>query len=130
MNEVHLLIDGSMRRRIQAAAARHIERIGAGTIDLVQEIEKPCFSIPVLRRFQNDRSRSVAKNDASGAVGVVDNRRHYISSDNHDTLVSASGDELRAILQRKKKRRTRSRKIHAPNLLRSKFVLHQARSGR
>src|SRR5260221_14335548 len=98
MNEVHLLIDGSMRRRIQAAAARHIERIGAGTIDLVQEIEKPDFPVAILRRFQYDRSRAVAKNDARSAIGVIDNRRHHISADNHDTLVRASRNELGTVL--------------------------------
>jgi hypothetical protein len=49
--------------------------------------------------FYDYRAGAVAEDDAGCAVGVVDDRRHYVRADDHHFLVRSGLHELRAYLQ-------------------------------
>ncbi len=93
----------------------------------MQKVDEP--DRLVFRRFEQDRTRSIAKDDAGRAIGVVDDRRHHVGADHQHFLVRSGRDELRSSLQRVNKRRTSRRDIESPDILRAEFVLHQT-SGR
>jgi hypothetical protein len=51
--------------------------------------------------FQEHRAGAVAKQDAVGAVGVVNDGRHFIGAHHNDLFISTGLDELRACSQGK-----------------------------
>ena len=120
MNEVHLLVDRFVGRRIQTSAARHVKRARARAIHFVQKVNES--EGIVFRWFEQDRARSIAEDDAGGAVGVVDDRRHHVRADHQHFLMRSAGDKLRSCLQRVDKRRTSSRNIESPDVLRAELV--------
>src|SRR5450432_3836562 len=85
---------------------------------------------PVFGRFQDDGARTVAEQNAGGAVGVVEDGSHHIRADHQNFLVRAGGYELRSGLQGEDKSRAGGREIEAPTALCSQLVLHQAGGGR
>src|SRR5581483_9214161 len=66
---VHLLVDGLVRRRIQAAAALQVETHTARSVDLIHCVDKPYLAL--FGRLQQHRTAAVAEEHAGGAVGVV-----------------------------------------------------------
>ena len=82
--------------------------------------------ICILRRFQQRRSCSIAENHASGAIGVIDDRRHHIRSNHQHPSVNPGANELCAYLHRIKKGRTGSGEIESPRSLCTQLVLHHA----
>src|ERR1700751_418176 len=124
VNEVHLLSDSVMRRGVEAAASGHLKGAAAGAIDFVQKIDE------AQRIFfgwlQNHRSRAIAKDDASGAIGVVYDGRHYICPNHHDFFVGTRRNELCPGLQGIDERGTGRREVESPDVLSTELVLHQA----
>ncbi len=76
--------------------------------------------------LENHRACAVAKNHASGAVGVVDDRGHHVRADHQDALVSARGDELRPRLHGVDESGTGAGEIESPHAVGAKLVLNQA----
>src|SRR6266566_5157265 len=93
---VHSFCDRLLARRVQAAAAGHKEILAAGAIDLVNEVDQT--DGVVFGRFKNCRARTVSKDHTSGAVSVVDDRRHYVGADYQHTFLGAAGNQLRSYL--------------------------------
>ena len=69
MHHVHILIDGVVRRGIQRAAARHIQKFPARAVHVVRKIQN---AFVISRRFQQDRARAIAKQNRRPAILVID----------------------------------------------------------
>ena len=82
---VHSLLDRFLARGVQAASAGHVKELGAGTVDFMDVVDQPHGII--FRGLQNHRARAIAKDHAGGAVGVVDDRRHHVSTNHQHALV-------------------------------------------
>ena len=121
---VHLLLHRVVGGGIQAAAARHVQRAGTGTVNLVDVVDEPKGI--VFRRLQNHGTRTVAKNHASRAIRVINNRRHHVGADHHHLLVHAGGHKLGTGLHSVQKRGAGGRKIESPDPGHAQFVLHEA----
>ena len=76
--------------------------------------------------FDQDRTGSIAKYDASGAIGVVNDRRHRVSADDQDLRLSAGFDQLGSHLQGIEKTGARRGKVEAPRAVGAELVLDQA----
>ena len=124
VHKMHLCCDRLRRRRMQAPAARHIQRRGTRSIDLMVVVDQS--DLAVFARLQQHRTRAIAKDHASRPVRVVDDRAHHIRSNHQHLLVHPALNQLRPYLQRVRKTRARRRKIEPPRALRSNLVLHQA----
>src|ERR1035438_6926019 len=111
-----------------AYSDRHIEKLAAGTIDFVNEVDQPDGVI--FGGFQNRRARTVPEDHAGGAVGVVDDRRHYVGANHEYARVYSAGNELRSHLHGVEKGRAGGGKIESPRSLRAQLVLHHAGCGR
>ena len=59
MDEMHLLLHGLVRRRIQAAARGHIKKFSARPVNFVQIIEDSEFLLRAW--FEKHRSRGIAE---------------------------------------------------------------------
>src|SRR5208282_3777170 len=125
VNEMHLLVDGIVTGWIQASAAWHVQRLATRSVDFVQKVDET--DGVVFGGLEQDRACSIAKDDAGGAVGVVDDRRHYVCSDDEHFLVGSGRNELRSRLQGINKRRTSAGEIESPDVLRAEFVLDKTR---
>jgi hypothetical protein len=79
--------------------------------------------------LNQDRTGAIAENDASGAVGVVDDRRHRIGADDQDLGVRTRLDQLSAHLQGVKKTGASCGKVKSPGAVGTQLVLHQAGGG-
>ena len=127
MDVVHPLVHRFLGGGMEASAAGHVERTTAGTIHFMNEIDHALGV--VLGRLQDHRARAVAKYHAGGAIGVVDDRRHYVRSNHHDFFVGSGRDELRPGLQRINECGAGGGKIESPDSLCAQLVLHQAGGG-
>src|SRR5262250_3044318 len=109
---------------MQAAAAGHVEGTCSRAINFVFKVQD---AVVVFGGLENYGTGSVAKQNAGGAVGVIQNRRHHISADHQHLLVRARENKLRAHLQGVEKRRARRGKIESPNPFYSELMLNYAR---
>src|SRR5205807_5159449 len=82
----------------------------------------------VFGRLENYGARPVAEDHAGGTVGVIDDRGHHIRSDHQDSLVCASGDELRSCLHGVDESGAGSGEIESPDARGAEFVLDKAGS--
>ena len=76
MNTMHFLVNRLVRRRVQTSPSRHEQVLPAHALDLRHMIDNALFSI--LRRLEQNRARSIAKNNAHRAVGVIGHRRIHV----------------------------------------------------
>src|ERR1700683_377115 len=127
MDVVHLLVDGFVGGRMQAAAAGHEEGAGAGAVDFVMEIDHAEFAVG--GGFEEDRAGSVTEEDAGGAVGVVDDGGHGVRADDEDFFLRAGLDELRAHLEGVDESRTGGGEVEAPGTFGAEAVLDEAGGG-
>ena len=73
MDKVHFLLDRFVRRRMQAPAARHVERASSGAIYLMNKVDQTeLFSIN--GRLEKNRSGAITEDDAGSTIGIVDDR--------------------------------------------------------
>ncbi len=121
---VHPGRNGLGGRRVQAAAARHIQRRRTGTVYLMVKVDQA--DLAFFRGFDQDRAGPIAKDDAGCTVGVIDDRRHGVSADDQDLGVNSRLDQLGPHLQGIKKTRAGCGKVEAPGALGAELVLNQA----
>ena len=88
MNVVHLLLDGLLGRRVLTPAARHVEILAAIPFDFVLVVDEPL--VVTLGCLEEHRGCAVAKNDAGGAILVVDNAAHDVDADDEHAFVGAA----------------------------------------
>ena len=79
--------------------------------------------------FKDHSPGAVAKNNAGGAIGVVDDRRHNVGANHENSFMRARGDELRAGLHGIDKCGAGGGEVESPNPGRAQLVLHQAGGG-
>src|SRR4051794_32437708 len=116
------------RCRHSASARGHFKRVRAGTIDLVEKSYKP--KVRLVRRLNQERPRSIAKEDAGGAVGVVDDARHRVGTDHQNFAMSSSRDQVGGGRQPINESRTGGTQIETPGAGGFQLLLHKAGSGR
>ncbi len=85
MNVVHALFDRFMRRRVQRAAAGHIQIAAARAVHIVRKIDD-AVGIGVAR-LEQDGAGAIAKQNARGTILKIENRSHDIGADDQDFLV-------------------------------------------
>ena len=123
---MHFLVHGLVGGGIQAAAAGHVKSTAAGAVNFMDEINDAGRII--IAGFQQHCTGAVAKNYASGAVGIVNDGRHDIGTDDQHRLMRAGRNELGAGLKCVNKSRAGRRQIKSPSPFCAEFVLHDAGS--
>ena len=127
MDVVHLLVDGVVRGRMEAATGRHHERTAAGAIDFVMEIDHAQFALR--SGLDEDCAGAVAEEDAGGAVGVVDDGRHGVGADDEDFFVLARLDELATHLQGVDEAGAGGGDVESPGAFGAEAILHETGGG-
>ena len=82
---------------MQASAARHIQGTGANAIHFMEKINAVVVAVG---RLNQHCACAVAKDHTGGAVGVINNGRHYIGADHQYLFVRTGFDKLNAGLKR------------------------------
>src|SRR5271155_4279487 len=127
MDEVHAAVYGVLRGGMQGAAAGHVEVAAAGAVHVVDEIED-AFGVRGCR-FEKDGTGAVAEEDAGGAVGVIENGSHHVTTDDQDFFVGAAGNELRADGEGVQEAGAGGGEIEAPGIFRADAILDEAGGG-
>src|SRR5690242_15875187 len=94
MHIMHALLNSLFRGRMQRAAAGHVKIFTAGAVNVVLEIENAF--ICAIGSLNKHSAGAIAKEDAGGAIPVIEDGGHGIAADSHDFLVCARANELRA----------------------------------
>src|SRR5581483_10119501 len=115
VNVMHFLVHGLVGGRIEATAAGHIKSTAAGAVNFMNKINDA--GRVIFARLQQHCTGTVAKNYASGAVGVVNDGRHGVGTDHQHRLMRAGRNELSAGLKSVNKSRARRRQIKSPGPL-------------
>src|ERR1700693_477846 len=79
MYVMHPLFDGFLRGGLQRATGRHIEIASARTIQVMNEIQNAFVSGS--GRFHENCASPIAKQNAGGAVLVIEDGSHHIAAD-------------------------------------------------
>src|SRR5262249_157269 len=111
---------------MEGSAARHVEKLAAGAVDIVGEIED---ALTVARGFNENRAGSVAKEHASRAIFVVQDGSHLVAADDQSFLVRARTDELRADSERVDETGASCGEVEAPGILGTDALLNEAGCG-
>ena len=127
MDVVHLLVDGFVGGRMQAASAGHEQGAGAGAVDFVMEVDHAVLAVG--GGFEEDCAGAVAEEHAGGAVGVVDDGGHGVRADDEDFFLGAGLDELRAHLEGVDESGTGGGEVEAPGALGAEAILDEAGGG-
>ena len=122
------LIDCVLRRRPQAAARGHAQRLPAAAVDVVLEVDDA--DVRIVGGLDHRRTRAVAEDHAGRAIGVVDDARHHVGADHERVPAAAGGHHLRRRRQRVGESRAGGEEVVAPRACRADLVLHQARRAR
>ena len=91
------------------------------------EVDQP--DLTLFGRFDQDRTGAIAENDAGRAVGIVDDRRHGVRTDDQNLGVDPGLDQLGSHLKRVKKTGASCGKVEAPRTVGAELVLNQAGGG-
>ena len=76
--------------------------------------------------FQQDGSRAISKQDAGGAILIIQNGSHHVAADDQRFFLSAGAHKLGADRQGIEKSGTGRRKIESPRVRGAQIVLNQA----
>jgi hypothetical protein len=102
--------------------------VSCDAVDLVQEVEDT--HRVALGRSEHDRTGAVAEQHAGRAIGVVENARHHVGTDDERVFDRTGGDELATDGERIGEGRTRGADVEAPGVRGADLVLQQARRAR
>src|SRR5260370_40208647 len=127
MDVVQFLIYRLVRWRMQASAPGHIEGGAAGAIHLMKKVYK-AGSVSGSGLYQHSPS-TIAENYTGRAIGVTNDGRHTVRTDDQTFFVGSCADELYACLQSIDKTRAGRRYVEAPCTFGAQFVLHQTSGG-
>ncbi len=122
MDEVHAVVYGLLRCRMQGAASGHVEVAAARAVHIVHEIEN-AFGVGGCG-FDEDSAGAIAEQDAGGAVGVIENGSHHVTANDENFFVCAAGDKLRADGEGIEKAGTRGGEIESPGIFRAEVILN------
>src|SRR6185369_2088646 len=128
MHDVHVLLYGFLRSRVQRSAAGHVKEFAAEAFDLVNVIDDG--RLAVLGRLEQNRAGTVTEDDAGRAVFVVDHGRIHVGADDENLLVGAAFDQLGAGGQSENEAGATGGEIETPGLGKIQLVLDEARRGR
>src|SRR6185437_9137156 len=127
VDEVHLLVDGLVGRRAEAAACGQVEAYAAGAVDLVHVIDHA--DLAFFAGLDEHGSAAVAEEDAGGAVGVVGHAGVGVGAADQDHLVRTAFDHLDAGLEREDEAGAAARNVESPGVRRADLMLYQAGGG-
>src|SRR5260370_18730898 len=127
MDVVQFLIYRLVRWRMQASAPGHIEGGAAGPIHLMKKVYKAGL-VSGSGLYQHSPG-TIAKNYTGRAIGVINDGRHHVRTDDQNFFVGSCADELYACLQSIDKTRAGGRYVEAPCAFGAQFVLHQTGGG-
>jgi hypothetical protein len=108
--------------RMQRPAGRHEQVVSSAAIHPVMKVQDPERR---LRRFQQHRTRAVAKENRRSAVQWIDDRAHEIRTDHNHPLMRAAGDQLGARRECVEEAGTGGRKIEAPGPGEVELILNE-----
>ena len=129
MNVVHFVVDGFGAGRPATAPRGHVQVRRAGAVHFAHEIDEA--RVFVLRGgFHNHCARAIAKQNAGGAVLVVDDAAHGVSADDQNLAMQARGYEARARREAVDETAAGRDQIEAPRVGGADILLHQADGGR
>src|SRR5262249_53896462 len=94
MYVMHFLDHGFGGGRIERAAAGHVEKLAAGAVNVVLEIENAF--VVASGGLEEDGAGSVTEQDAGGAVFVVEDGSHFVGADGENLFVRAGTNKLSA----------------------------------
>ena len=129
MDDVHILLDGLGRGRIQRTATRHVEVFAAHAFDLMNVIEDAEIFAFFCGLEQNG-SGAITEDDAGVAILVIDHRRVDVGTDDKNFLVNTAFDELGTCGQRIDETAASCGNVEAPAVRDIEFVLYKAGRGR
>ena len=124
---VHFFSDCFGGGRIEASTGGHIEGTGAGTINFVHVVNHADFVLGC--GLDEDTARSVAEEDAGGAVGVVNDGGHGVGANDEDFGVRAGFDELGSHLQGVDEAGTGGGEVESPGAFCAELVLDETGGG-
>src|SRR5579859_4308542 len=90
----------------------HEKKFPAGAVDLVYEVENTF--VVTIGVFQQDGSRAIPKQNAGGAILIIQNGSHHIASNGQCFFLSAGAHKLRADGEGIEESGTGRRKIESP----------------
>src|ERR1700722_20670626 len=80
MHVMHPFFDSFLRGRLQRTAGWHVEIASARAIHVMNEIQNAFVSGS--GRFHENRTGTIAKENAGGAVLVIEDGSHHVAADN------------------------------------------------
>ena len=128
VDEVLLGVHGGVGGGEAASSGGHVERDGTGAVDLVVEIDEADFSL--FAGLEQDSTGAVAKDDAGGSVGVVDDGAHDVGANDEDLFVRSGFDELCSHLEGVGEARAGGGEVETPGVGSAELILHEAGGSR
>ncbi len=128
LHVVEPLVDGVVRRRAEAAAARHAQRRAAAAVHLVTDEVDDADALAVRGRRDHAAPAPSPKMTQVGAIGVVDDARHHVGADDERVLRCAP---VATMLARRRQRVGEAgagrAQVEAPGVGGTDGVLHAGR---